>query len=192
MTELEKALSGQPHNSRNPEVTAHQAKVNKLCHRFNMLAPDDKERSEIINELVSGYNPYVFIETGFQCVYGKNIHFEGMAMLNFNCTILDTATVTIGDRTLIGPGCHLICTNHSIDPEERLKGLFFNKPITIGKRVWLGANVTVLPGVTIGDDAVIGAGSVVTKDIPPRTIAAGNPCKVLREINENDKLEKEM
>lgn len=182
MTELEKALAGQPHDSHDPAVAAHLMQIKKLCHEFNLLAPDDTRRNEILNQLVSGYGPYVFIESGFQCVYGKNIHFEGMAILNYNCTILDSATVTIGDRTLIGPGCHLICTNHALDPDERLKGVFHNKPITLGRRVWLGANVTVLPGVTIGDDSVIGAGSVVTKDIPPHVIAVGNPCKVLREI----------
>ena len=97
--------------------------------------------------------------------------------------------ITIGDRTLIGPGCSLICTNHSLDADERLKGMFDNKPITIGNRVWLGANVTVCPGVTIGDNRVSGAGSVVTKDIPSNVVAVGNPCRVLRNITEKDKLE---
>lgn len=109
-------------------------------------------------------------------------------MLNFNCTLLDSNIITIGDRTLIGPGCHIICTNHALDAEERLKGMFDNKPITIGNRVWIGGNVTILPGVTIGDDAVIGAGSVVAKDIPSGVIAVGNPCRVLRKITEQDKL----
>ena len=89
---------------------------------------------------------------------------------------------------MIGPGCKIICTNHALDGEERLKGLFNDKPIIIGENVWLGANVTVLPGVTIGKNAIIGAGSVVTKDIPENVIAIGNPCKVLREVTEDDRL----
>ena len=109
-------------------------------------------------------------------------------MLNFNCTLLDSNIITIGDRTLIGPGSHIICTNHALNAEERLQGWFDNRPITIGDKVWIGANVTILPGVTIGDETVIGAGSVVTKDIPARVIAVGNPCKVLRRITEQDKL----
>ena len=188
MTELEKALCGETFDSRDEEVVRFQARVKELCHALNHLPPNDPKRNEIVEELVSGYNRYIFIESGFQCVFGKNIHFEGMAMLNFNCTFLDSSTITIGDRTLIGPGCCLICTNHSIDPEERLKGVFHNKPIRIGKRVWLGGNVTVLPGVTIGDDSVIGAGSVVTKDIPAGVVAAGNPCRVLRKVSEQDKM----
>ena len=188
MTELEKALNGEDYNTRDGEVVQFQARVKNLCHEFNALMPDDPKRNDIISNLVTGYNPYVFIESDFKCVFGKNIHFKGMAILNFNCVLLDSNIITIGDRTLIGPGCHIICTNHSIDPEERLKGVFNNKPITIGNRVWLGANVTVLPGVTIGDDCVIGAGSVVTKDIPSGMIAVGNPCRVVREVNENDRL----
>ena len=188
MTELEKALHGLPYNSRDPEVQAYTASVAKLCHQFNQLSPDDPERREILTKLFGERSDYVFVESGFQCVFGKNIHFQGMAMLNFNCTLLDSASITIGHLTLIGPGCSLICTNHSIDPEERLKGIFHNKPITIGSRVWLGANVTVCPGVTIGDDTVIGAGSVVTWNIPAGVVAAGNPCRVLRPVTEADKL----
>ena len=189
MTELEKALSGIPYDSRDAEICEFQLGVKKACHEFNQLPPDDPKRTEILSSLVTGYNPYVFIESDFRCVFGKNIHFEGMAILNFNCTLLDSNIITIGDRTLIGPGCHIICTNHALDAKERLRGLFDNRPVGIGARVWLGANVTVLPGVTIGDEAVIGAGSVVTKDIPAGVIAVGNPCRVLREITAQDRLE---
>lgn len=188
MTELEKALNGEDFNSRDPEIQQFQNQVKEMWHEYNHLSPNDPKKKEILKELVTGYNDYVFIEPQFKCVFGKNIHFKGMAILNFDCILLDTKIITIGDRTLIGPGCSLICTNHSIDSEERLKGEFNNKPITIGNRVWMGANVTVCPGVTIGDNTVIGAGSVVTKDIPANVVAVGNPCKVLREITEEDKL----
>lgn len=188
MTELEKALSGESYDSRDAEIMEFQHSVQKACYEYNHAVSDESKRREILSELVTGYNPYVFIEPDFRCVFGKNIHFKGMAMLNFNCTLLDSNIITIGDRTLIGPGCHIICTNHALDAEERLKGMFDNKPITIGNRVWIGGNVTILPGVTIGDDAVIGAGSVVAKDIPSGVVAVGNPCRVLRKITEQDKL----
>lgn len=183
MSELEKALHGLPYDSRDEGIKIFQDAAKKKCFALNHMEPDDPCRNDIMQSLVSGYNPYVFIEEGFHCVFGKNIHFQGMAMINCNCTFLDSNIITIGDRTLIGPGCSLICTNHAIDAEERLKGVFHNEGITIGNKVWLGANVTVLPGVKIGDRTVIGAGSVVTKDIPSDVIACGNPCKVVRKID---------
>lgn len=188
MTELEKALSGEAFDRRNPEIREFQSNVKDLCFEFNHTKPSDPRRSEIIKELVSGYNPYVFIEGGFECVFGKNIHFKGMSMINCGCTFLDSNIIEIGHCALFGPGCKIICTNHALDGEERLKGLFNDEPITIGDNVWLGANVTVLPGVTIGKNAIIGAGSVVTKDIPENVIAVGNPCRVLREVTEDDRL----
>ena len=182
MTELEKALSGEQFSRRDPEVIAFQNKVKDLCYEFNNTVPSSPRRKEILSELVEGYNEYLFVESGFQCIMGKNIHFKGMAFVNLSCTFLDSNIITIGHCALIGPGCSLICTNHSIDPVERLKGVFNDRPITIGENAWLGANVTVLPGVTIGDRTVIGAGSVVTHDIPADCIAVGNPCRIVRKI----------
>lgn len=182
MTELEKALRGEPYNSRDEEIGKFQGRVKRLCFEFNHCPPGAPRQNEILAELVSGYNPYVFIEQDFHCVFGKNIRFEGMAMLNYNCTLLDSNIITIGDRTLIGPNCNIICTNHAIDADARLRGEFNNRPITIGDRVWIGANVTILPGVTIGSRAVIGAGSVVTKDIPAGVVAVGNPCRPVRTV----------
>ncbi len=181
-TELEKALSGEQFSRRDAGVAEFQMKVKELLYEFNHAKPADPRRTEIIKELVTGYNEYVFIEDGFKCVFGKNIHFKGTAMINFNCTFLDSNIITIGHCALIGPGCNIICTNHVLDADERLKGGFCDKPVVIGDKTWLGANVTVLPGVSIGEGAVIGAGSVVTKDIPPYTVAVGNPCKVVKQI----------
>lgn len=188
MSELKKALSGQEYDVRSQEVRDFQLKVKQLCHDYNRANPGSHEKTEILSQLVSGYNDQIYIEDGFHCLFGKNIYFEGVAMINHHCTILDSKPVFIGDRTMIGPGCQLICTNHALDPEERLAGLFHNKSIRLGKKVWLGANVTVLPGVSIGDGAVIGAGSVVTKDIPSGYLAYGNPCRIIRPITEDDKL----
>lgn len=190
MTELEKALRGESFNNMDEEVMAYQVKVKDLCHRYNALAPSDEQRRQVLWELLGGEFPHVFIEPGFRCVFGRNIHFKGLAMVNFNCTFLDMMSVTIGANAMIGPGCTFVTASHAIDPTERMMGLFDNKPITVGDNVWLGANVTVLPGVSIGDGAVVGAGSVVTKDIPAGVIAVGSPCKVLRPISERDKLRK--
>lgn len=188
MTELEKALSGMPYGSRDKEVKKYLERVKDICWECGRLKPGDPKRQKLLNSLFGQSSEYVFIEPGFQCVFGKNIYFKGMAMLNYNCILLDSARIEIGHKTLIGPGCSLICTNHSVDAEERLQGVFRNREIVIGSKVWLGANVTVCPGVTIGDRAVIGAGSVVTKDIPAEVVAAGNPCRVLRPIGAEDKI----
>jgi len=188
MTELEKLFCGLPFDARNPDIVKYGEKVNDICFELNQLKPSDPTRKERFQELFGSYNLSITVEPGFRCVYGKNIHFKGYAYVNYDCIFLDTNIITIGDRTLIGPKCSLICTNHAIDKDERMAGLFNKKPITIGDYVWLGAAVVVCPGVSIGDGSIIGAGSVVTKDIPPNVVAAGSPCKVIREITEADKL----
>mgnify|MGYP003372504010 CR=1 FL=1 len=122
------------------------------------------------------------IESPFLCDYGYNIIFRGRAFINFGCKILDEAKVIFGENAFIGPGCGFYTACHPLDHSKRNKGIEWAKPITVGNNVWLGGDVTVLPGVTIGDNSVIGAGSVVTKDIPANCVAAGNPCKKIREI----------
>lgn len=157
-----------------------------LIHRYNNTSPDEEElRKEILKELLQSDNDRVFIEPPFHCDYGFNIHFEGFAFVNYNCTILDTAPVYIGADTFIAPGVCIACAGHGVHPSERMI-LETAKPIHIGKKVWIGANAVILPGVHIGDGSIIGAGSVVNKDIPENVIAAGNPCRVIREITEAD------
>lgn len=133
MTELEKALAGLPFDRRDMQVAAFQARVKELCFKLNHTHPSDGERAKIIDELVTGYNKYVFIEDGFHCSFGKNIHIQGTVFINFNCTFLDTNIITIGHCALIGPSCNIICTNHSVDGEERLKGIFNDRPVTMAK-----------------------------------------------------------
>ena len=161
----------------------------RACHTFNHLPPDDPKRSEILAGVVSGYNPYVFVKSDFRCVFGKNIHFKGMAILNFNCTLLDSNIIAIGDRT---PDRGRAATSSAPTTRStRRRGCAAcstTAPIAIGDRVWIGANVTILPGVTIGMRRSLGAGSVVTKDIPAGVVAVGNPCRVLRKITPQDRL----
>ena len=130
----------------------------------------------------------VYMEPNFTCEFGKNITLGNDLYINFGCTLLDCGQIVIGNNTLLGPNVSMYSANHSLDAEERIAGALIPKPIIIGNRVWIGGGTTVLSGVTIGDDSVIGAGSVVTRDIPAGVVAAGNPCKVIRKITEKDKI----
>jgi maltose O-acetyltransferase len=174
-----------------PSVKDHQAKASKLCFELSMTPPGDIESQlNIYQELFGSMAGFVSIKSHFRCDYGFNIHFKGFALINYHCVILDTSPVTIGAGAMIGPGSVLACVNHAIDPQQRnAEGLYDSAPITLEDNVWLGANVTVCGGVTIGEGSIIGAGSVVTRDIPPGVIAVGTPCKVVRQITEQDKWE---
>lgn len=159
-----------------------------LLWEFNNTKPDDNERrQEILRELFGSCTPMTFIEPTFRCDYGFNIHFSGMAVINYNCVMLDTSPIHVGKNVFIGPGTCISCAGHAVDSKQRAEGIGDSKPITIKDDVWIGANCTILGGVTIGEGSIVGAGSIVTKDIPAGVIAVGNPCKVLREITIDDK-----
>lgn len=167
-----------------------QLKAKTLCFEYNNTSPSEGEKKrEILEKLFGTCHPLTFIEPSFRCDYGFNIHTHGLTVINYNCVILDTSPVNIGANTFIAPGVCLACAGHSIDPVQRGEGVSTSKAITIGDDVWIGANSVVCGGVTIGNGTVIGAGSVVTKDIPSGVVAAGNPCRVLRKVTEEDRLE---
>lgn len=170
-----------------------QAKARRLCWKFNNSDPDDpKAQRDILMRLFGTYYSSVYLMPSFRCDFGFNIHFKGFALVNYNCVFLDTSPIRIGRSVLIGPGVVLACAGHPIHPEQRCSSaLETSEPITIEDGVWIGANSTVCGGVTIGEGSVIGAGSVVTSDIPKGVIAAGVPCKVLREITESDRISPE-
>lgn len=167
-----------------------QAKARRLCWKFNNSDPDDpKAQRDILMRLFGTYYSSVYLMPSFRCDFGFNIHFKGFALVNYNCVFLDTSPIHIGRSVLIGPGVVLACAGHPIHSEQRCSSaLETSDPITIEDGVWIGANSTVCGGVTIGEGSVIGAGSVVTSDIPKGVIAAGVPCKVLREITEADRI----
>lgn len=166
-----------------------QKKAKTLCFYYNQTGPeDDLKRSEILKQLLGSYNPLVFIEPSFHCDYGFNIHTKGLTIINYNCVILDTSRVDIGENVYIAPGVCIACSSHPIEPNQRKEGILSSKPIIIEDDVWIGANSTICGGVTIGQGSVIGAGSVVVKSIPSNVVAVGNPCKVLRKINDQDKV----
>ncbi|NLN55188.1 MAG: sugar O-acetyltransferase [Clostridiales bacterium] len=161
----------------------------QLTREYNELKEDDTERKEsLLAELLGKKGENVLILSGLHCEFGKNITVGNNVVINYNCFLMDNAEIVIGDNVLIGPNVSIYAVNHALDPAEREQGFCVNSPVHIGNRVWLCGDVKITAGVTIGDDSVIGAGSVVTKDIPSGVIAAGNPCRVIREITKIDKL----
>lgn len=182
MTEKEKMLAGELYDSSDKQLVDELIKAKKLCNQYNNLdVKDIEKRNEIIKELFLKTGNKFMIMPNFYCDYGFNIEIGENFYANHNLVILDANKVTFGNNVQIGPNSGFYTSGHPIDKETRRKAEFA-KPITIGNDVWIGGNVCVMPGVTIGDNTVIGAGSVVTKDIPPNVVAVGNPCKVIKEI----------
>ena len=188
MSEKEKCQAGLLYDANyNPELEAERNKCKDKCWLFNSCRPSDQEnRLHIMKEILGKTGSTFLIEQPFRCDYGYNIEIGENFYANYGCVILDAAKVTFGDNVFIAPNCGFYTAGHPYSPDLRNRGLEYAKPITIGNNVWIGGNVTVLPGVTIGDNVIIGAGSVVTKDIPAGVAAVGNPCKVLREITEEE------
>lgn len=184
MTEKEKRDNQELYNANyDIELIEEMKKAKDICFKYNNTEPSNREkRSEIIKSLFGKTGENVLIESNFYCDYGYNIHVGENFYMNHNGVILDGAKVEFGDNVFIGPNCGFYTAGHPIDAKMRNKGLEYVKPIKVGNDVWFGGNVTVLPGVNIGNNVVIGAGSVVTKDIPSNAIAVGNPCRVIKNI----------
>lgn len=184
-SEKEKMLAGELYNATDPELSADRRNARILFKRFNDSSEDEKEeRKQILKELIPTSGANLWIEPPFYCDYGKNITVGDQVFFNFNCVVLDVAEVIIGSRTLLGPQVQIYTATHPINHKVRASGLESGKAITIGEDVWIGGSAVICPGVSIGDRSVIGAGSVVTKDIPADVFAAGNPCKVIRNLGE--------
>lgn len=189
MTEWDKMQEGKIYNDFDQDLFNRRVEAKKLFRAYNRTEDDEVEkRREIMRKLFKSVGENVWIEPDFRCEFGKNITIGNDVYINFGCVILDCGQVHIGDKTLIGPNVGLFSGNHTTDPEERSEGGLIPKPITIGKNAWICGNVSIVPGVSIADGSIIGAGSVVTHDIPSGVIAAGNPCRVLRKITEEDKI----
>ena len=189
MTDYEKMHSGDIYNPSDDTIFEEQIKCLDRLYDFNLTRPTQMEKREkMLKEMLAEVGENCYIEPPFHSNWGgKNVHLGKNVYFNFNATMVDDTHIYIGDYTMLGPNVVIATAGHPILPELREKALQYNLPVHIGKNCWLGAGVIVLPGVTIGDNTVIGAGSVVTKDIPANVVAVGNPCKVLREINEHDK-----
>ncbi|WP_028563770.1 sugar O-acetyltransferase [Paenibacillus pinihumi] len=188
MNEKQKAANGLLYDANyDPVLIEERNQCKALCYEYNQLPPFHLEkRKELIRIIIGKTAGSFLIEQPFMCDYGYNIEIGENFYANHNCIILDGAKVTFGDNVFIAPNCGFYTAGHPLDAGQRNQGLEYAYPIHVGNNVWIGAQVAVLPGVTIGDNSVIGAGSVVTKDIPPGVIAAGNPCRVIREITEDD------
>ncbi len=184
MTEKEKMLQGLIYDANyDSQLIAERLECKEMCRDYNDLRPKDNDgRNRLLHKLLGEISGDILIEQPFYCDYGYNIKVGKNFYANFNLVILDGAPVTFGDNVFIAPNCGFYTAGHPVDAVERNKGLEYARPITVGNDVWIGAHVCVLPGVTIGDNCVIGAGSVVTKDIPSGSVAVGNPCKVIKKI----------
>lgn len=189
MTEWEKAQNGFLYDANyDKNIVELRARCADLCYDFNCCRPSDVERQqELLAQILGNMKGNPVVTAPFYCDYGFNISVGENFYTNHNVTILDGAKVTFGDNVFIAPNCVFSTVGHAIDSTQRSRGLEIALPITVGDNVWIGTNVSVLPGVTIGSNTIIGAGSVVNKNIPEGVIAAGNPCKVIRKITKADK-----
>jgi maltose O-acetyltransferase len=184
-TEKERMLAGELYDALDPQLVAERRRARDLLKAFNDSRDEEKEkRSRILRELFGAVGDGLWIEPPFFCDYGGNITLGQRVYFNFNCVLLDPAPVRIGDGVLFGPAVQLYTATHPLSAAERRSGRELARPIEIGADVWIGGAAVVCPGVTIGPRSVIGAGSVVTRDIPADVLAAGNPCRVLRELTE--------
>lgn len=183
MNEREKMLLGKWYDATDQELVKQRLNAKDLCFELNQIKPSNLEkRNSIINKLL-GYQPdNLELLSPFTCDYGNNIVLGKNVFINSNCYFMDGAKITVGDNVFIGPSCGFYTANHPLDYQTRNQGIEQALPISIGNNVWLGGNVIVLPGVKIGDGCVIGAGSVVTKDIEANSVATGIPCNVIKKI----------
>lgn len=177
-------LRGELYLASDPELVVARERARRLWRSYNALDPASGDaRTELLAELLGAVGAGSVIEPPFFCDYGSQVVLEADVFVNFNCVFLDCATITIGRQTQLGPAVQLYTATHPLDAATRAAGPELARPISIGSRVWIGGGAIVLPGVTIGDDTVVGAGSIVTRSLPSGVLAVGNPCRVVRRID---------
>lgn len=188
MNQKDRMLAGLPYKAWLDGLSEERMETKIKIHEYNLLHPKEEEKmDQLIRRILGKAGKDVHIEQPFRCDYGKNIEVGENFFANYNCVILDIGKVIIGDNVMLAPNVSIYTAGHPIHPDSRNSGYEYGIPITIGDNVWIGGNVVINPGVTIGNNVVIGAGSIVTKNIPDNVIAVGNPCKVVREITEDDR-----
>ena len=182
-SEKEKMLAGELYTATDPELTAAALRAQIIMARFNASSPDAQaERTAILRALFEYLGDDVVIKPNLRCDYGSNISIGARTFVNFDCVFLDCNRIVIGEEVQMAPGVHIYTAAHPIDAAERRSGAEFALPVVIGDGVWLGGRTVVCPGVTIGENTVVGAGSVVTGDLPANVVAAGVPCRVMRSL----------
>jgi len=185
LSEKQKMLAGELYRSTDPELQAAMAQAQQQLRRLNVIANEDAEqRFAILHAMLGQIGSGTQVKSPFSCDYGLHIRIGSNGFVNYGCVFLDCNLITIGDDAQIGPGVHIYTAFHPVDAAVRRSGLEGAKPVNIGHNVWLGGHCVICPGVTIGDNSVIGAGRVVVRDIPANHVAVGNPCRVIREVGE--------
>ncbi len=189
MAEKDKLHTGEIYFPGDPEIHKEQTACQEKLYDFNQTRPSELEkRTAMLKNMFAEIGEGCYIEPPLHANFGGHfVHFGKWIYANYNLTLVDDTHIYVGDDTMFGPNVTLATAGHPIDPELRGRGLQYNMPVRIGRNCWLGAGVIVMPGVTIGDNVVIGAGSVVTKDMPSNVVAVGNPCRVLRPVGEHDR-----
>ena len=190
MTDYEKLHTGDIYFPGDPEIHKEQTACQEKLYDFNQTRPGELDkRTAMLKEMFAEIGEGCYIEPPLHANFGgRHVHFGKWIYANYNLTLVDDTHIYVGDETMFGPNVTIATAGHPIEPTLRARGLQYNLPVRIGRNCWLGAGVIVMPGITIGDNTVIGAGSVVTKDIPSGVVAVGNPCKVLRQVGEHDKI----
>ena len=188
MTQKERMLAGLPYKAWLDGLSEERMACRRKLHAFNLLPPDEEEQAQrLLLELLGKTGRDPWINAPFHCDYGWNIEVGDNFFANYNLTILDVGKVTIGSNVQFAPNVSIYTAGHPLHPDSRNSGYEYGIPITIGDNVWIGGNVVLLPGVTVGSNSVIGAGSVVSRDIPEWVVAVGSPCRVVRRITEEDR-----
>ncbi len=189
MSDFEKLHSGEIYLPMGEELMTEQLKCLDRLYEFNNTRPSElSKRNKMLKEMFAEIGDNCYIEPPLHANWGgRHVHFGSGVYANFNLTLVDDTHIYVGDKTMIGPNVTIAAAAHPISPELREKGYQYNLPVKIGKNCWIGAGVTIVPGVTVGDNSVIGAGSVVTRDVPENVVAVGVPCRVLREIDDRDR-----
>lgn len=187
MTEKEKMLKGQRYDSADPQLIEERRHARLLFQKINRMGEEQKEeRDQLFYNLVGSAGPGLFIEPPFYCDYGYNIHLGEKVFMNYNCCILDVMEVRMGNNVLLGPKVQIYTATHPMDAASRATWLEYAKAITIGNDVWIGGGAIICPGVNIGNGVVVGAGAIVTKDVPDNVFVAGNPARIIKEIDNAD------
>lgn len=191
-TEKQKMLSGELYRASDSELVADKKRSREAARRFNQSLPETEEWKTALRDLLPNAHDSLYVEPPFYCDYGLHVTIGENVFMNFNCTILDVAPVTIGNRVMMANNVQLLTATHPLDVQRRVYDLVeYGLPITIGDNVWLGGSVIVLPGVTVGKNSIVGAGSVVTKDVPDNVIVASNPARIVRELTAEEVAERQ-